>query len=56
MCFGVASAINIIDCRAVQPNIASRNDNTKVFDRRICCNGGHRETSFIADLMALLQQ
>ncbi len=36
-------------------NIASRNDNIKVFDQRICCNGSCRQTSFIAGAMALLQ-
>jgi hypothetical protein len=51
--FVVASAINNIDCHVAQPNVASRNDNTKVFDQCICCNGGRRETSFIARAMAL---
>ncbi len=36
-------------------NIASRNDNTKVFDRHICCNVSCRQTSFIAGAMALLR-
>ncbi len=36
-------------------DVASRNhDITKVFDQRICCNGGHRQTSFITGAMALL--
>ncbi len=35
--------------------VASLADNTKVFDRCICCNGGRRETSFIASAMALLR-
>jgi hypothetical protein len=51
--FVVASAINNVDCRAVQPDVASRNDDTKVLDRRICCNGGCRQTSLIAGVMAL---
>ncbi len=35
--------------------IASRNDDTNVFGRRISCNGSHIQTSFIAGAMALLQ-
>jgi hypothetical protein len=38
--FVVASAINSVDCRVAQPNVASRHDDTKVLDRRICCGGG----------------
>jgi hypothetical protein len=37
-------------------NVAYRNDNIKVFDQHICCNGGCRDSSFIAGAMALLQQ
>jgi hypothetical protein len=51
--FLVASAINNVDCCATQPNVASRDDDTKVFDQRICCDGGCRETSFIAGAMVL---
>jgi hypothetical protein len=51
--FVVASAINNVDSGMAQPNVASRNDNTKVFDQRICCDGDCRETSFIAGAMAL---
>jgi hypothetical protein len=49
----VACAINNIDCHVVQPDVASRDDDTKVFDQRICCNGGCRETSFIAGTLVL---
>jgi hypothetical protein len=28
--------------------IASHDDDTKVFDQCICCDGSHRQTSFIA--------
>ncbi len=34
--FVVASAINNVDCCAAQPNVASRHDDTKVLDLRIC--------------------
>jgi hypothetical protein len=34
-------------------NVASCNANIKVFDQRICCNGDHRETSFIAGALVL---
>jgi hypothetical protein len=51
--FVVASAINNVDCCAVQPDVASRDDNAKDFDRCICCNGGRRETSFITGAIAL---
>ncbi len=33
--FVVASAISNIDCRAAQPDVASCNEDTKVFDRCI---------------------
>ncbi len=49
----VASAINNVDCRMAQPNVASRHDKTKVLDWRICCSGGRKQTSFIAGAMAL---
>ncbi len=49
----VASVINNVDCRATQPDVASRHDDTKVLDRRICCGGGRKQTSFIAGAMAL---
>jgi hypothetical protein len=34
--------------------VAFGDDDTKVFDRRICCDGGHRQTSFITGAMALM--
>ncbi len=51
--FVVASAINNVDCLAAQPDVASRHDDTKVLDRRSCCGGGCKQTSFIAGAMAL---
>jgi hypothetical protein len=51
--FVVASAINNVGCCTAQPDVTSRDDNTKVLDQRICCGGGRRETSFIAGAMAL---
>ncbi len=51
--FVVASAINNIDCRAAQPDVASHHDETKVLDQHICCGGGCKQTSFIAGAMAL---
>ena len=51
--FVVASAINNIDCHTAQPDVASRHDDTKVLDQRICCGGGRKQTSFNAGAMAL---
>ena len=51
--FVVASAINNVDCRMAQPNVASRHEDTKVLDQRICCGGSRKQTSFIAGAMAL---
>ncbi len=41
--FVVPSAINNVDCCMAQPDVASRDDETKVLERRICCDGGCRE-------------
>ncbi len=41
----------LIVTRRNHVNVASRNDNTKVFYQRICCDGSCRENSFIAGAM-----
>jgi hypothetical protein len=52
----IASAMNNIICWVVQPyQRCSPGWQHKVFDQRICCDGSHRQTNFIAGAMVLLR-
>ncbi len=42
----------VVCCNHV--NVASFNDNTKIFDQCICCDGSHRKTIFITGAMVLV--